>query len=830
MRLLSLSLRGVTRFDQIASVDFDALGPGLISLVGTNGSGKTSYLESLPALLFGAFPSRPGSLYDHCNGKDAFIEATFEDDAGAELKLRLALDCDRKTAERYVFLDGKSVTTGRAAEFDAEVERRFGSRALFLASVFASQNKSGNFLLLKKSERKDLFTELLGLDSLSVLSERARSEMDTGERELGTRRAMVAQLLTELTGAQDAADDLALAEYGQVSAVEALATARADEQKAAAALDRARGAAARLRDLAAADLAAGTALDRAVAALREAEAVLPALDQQAEQRRRFLASTDPDAMRTRARERHDAALLKVTTRQGALEPLALPEADALAIRQANDLEIRKIESRKIEIQNGRTRLAELKGAAELAASTLKAAEWAVEAVRRRQGDELKRAEQDSQLLKHVPCAESDDWTRHDAQVDFQQVDLAGTCPLLGAAREAAGKLMALRSADPAFAESEAAEQAKAALALAIIEVDNCNTLLAGSSQEVADLDARARISRLQVQRCDGAAAARSELESLGLEALRHAADLKRDFQEADEAAAKKASELASIAEWLVGARETAESTLARCRAARREAEDAHVAAAQQHSEALAEAGGDPAARDRDLAEAQVWREAKERGVRAADQAVASAQARVNELASKRERLDGMERELDSMVQRVGDWKLLADALGRDGVQALEVDAAGPEVASITNELLAACYGPRFSITFETLREKTSRPGEYSEAFDVQVYDGGEVRPVEALSGGEKVVVGEAIGLAIAIFNCRKSGIRWKTFVRDETAGALDPENAMAYVQMLRRAREIAGAHQIVFVAHQEEVWQAADVQIFVDGGRISAGARDQVAA
>ena len=39
------------------------------------------------------------------------------------------------------------------------------------------------------------------------------------------------------------------------------------------------------------------------------------------------------------------------------------------------------------------------------------------------------------------------------------------------------------------------------------------------------------------------------------------------------------------------------------------------------------------------------------------------------------------------------------------LELLEIDAAGPEVAGLTNELLASCYGPRFSLTFETTRQK-----------------------------------------------------------------------------------------------------------------------------
>jgi ABC-type lipoprotein export system ATPase subunit len=86
-----------------------------------------------------------------------------------------------------------------------------------------------------------------------------------------------------------------------------------------------------------------------------------------------------------------------------------------------------------------------------------------------------------------------------------------------------------------------------------------------------------------------------------------------------------------------------------------------------------------------------------------------------------------------------------------------------------------------------------------------------------------VVVGEAISLAIAILNCRKSGRRWRSLFRDETAGALDPANAQKYVDMMRRALDLGGFANVIFVAHQPEVWERADVQLHIQGGQVIVG-------
>ena len=80
MRLNNVTLRGITRFtdSEPVRIDFDALGSGLVALVGANGAGKSTLLEAVPAALYKSLPTRPGSLYDHAHGKDAFIEAVFK--------------------------------------------------------------------------------------------------------------------------------------------------------------------------------------------------------------------------------------------------------------------------------------------------------------------------------------------------------------------------------------------------------------------------------------------------------------------------------------------------------------------------------------------------------------------------------------------------------------------------------------------------------------------------------------------------------------------------------------------------------------------------------
>ncbi|MCV5968469.1 hypothetical protein, partial [Lactococcus petauri] len=55
------------------------------------------------------------------------------------------------------------------------------------------------------------------------------------------------------------------------------------------------------------------------------------------------------------------------------------------------------------------------------------------------------------------------------------------------------------------------------------------------------------------------------------------------------------------------------------------------------------------------------------------------------------------------------WDLLADALGKNGIQAMEIDAAGPELTARMNGLLHDHFGTRWTARIDTAR--TNADGE-----------------------------------------------------------------------------------------------------------------------
>jgi exonuclease SbcC len=84
-----------------------------------------------------------------------------------------------------------------------------------------------------------------------------------------------------------------------------------------------------------------------------------------------------------------------------------------------------------------------------------------------------------------------------------------------------------------------------------------------------------------------------------------------------------------------------------------------------------------------------------------------------------------------------------------------------------------------------------------------------------------------VDLGIAIYNMRQGeGLRYETLFRDETVGALDAVNGKEYVRMLRRAMDLGGFHQVIFICHTPLVWELADRILSIGGGRVFVGDRE----
>jgi exonuclease SbcC len=211
---------------------------------------------------------------------------------------------------------------------------------------------------------------------------------------------------------------------------------------------------------------------------------------------------------------------------------------------------------------------------------------------------------------------------------------------------------------------------------------------------------------------------------------------------------------------------------------------------------------------------------------------AQIQQRQEQLKAARIRLTQVEAEYGMAKTELEDYNYLAKVFGPEEIQLCEIQAAGPEVSSLVNTLLEGCFDNKFEIRFRTQRPKADGRGMVDD-FDVEVRNKNLDRTclVDELSGGQFVLVNEAVNLGIAIYNMRQGdGIRYETLFRDETVGALDTANAKEYIRMLRRAMDLGGFHQVIFICHTPLVWELADCVLSVRDGKIVQASHEAVVA
>lgn len=194
------------------TVDFSAYDPGLVALVGINGAGKTTLIENchpFPTML-----TRSGKLQDHFCLRDSYRDLYFTDER-TDCRYRAFIQIDGQNVtgkcEYHLYREGMPLTDGRKESYENEINRLFGSLALFQRSVFTAQkNTKGNPDLSEatKGERKSLFRELRGLDYLQLYSESAREEAKGIEQTILTDRGRIQSLEELVAGSSIKEDEL----------------------------------------------------------------------------------------------------------------------------------------------------------------------------------------------------------------------------------------------------------------------------------------------------------------------------------------------------------------------------------------------------------------------------------------------------------------------------------------------------------------------------------------------------------------------------------------------------------------------------------------------
>jgi len=768
----------------------------LIAIAGPNGAGKTTILDNLHP--YRLMPSRassyaPGafSYFDHTYGV-AQKKLVWEH-GGVTYESTIIIKGAGKTKTQECYLNRVSISggvvpvslpdgtasDGKTKTYDTLVESIIGTPEMFFTAAFSSQGRR-TLADYTNGDIKALMSELLNLDTVLSLGQQANDVVRAARNQLvvlrerandaanvETLRGEVALTLSECETALVSLNDTreqrstVLAQVNKrLAEAQAGAAAQADTIRRAATLAEHQAAVQRrlTEDMKAHDEAARATAAEILRAkhaakdqLRAADAHIAATNERIARGRQLIASREEIEQRI-------AVGKQITDVELPAARAALAEADQI------DADIRAAEA-----------------AIETARATLNLINQGGKALQNTYDGLCARAK----LVDEVPC---------------HGTDLQGKCKLLAEAVTARAGIPATQ----AELEAKRAERATARTQLDAA-TDAREALTAKDTAALA-----AEVRRLEAQE-RAAAGLETKLEQIDAAQLQLDADLQA-LAELQEAAARLAADLLLADNRLDEAQTIAEKRTEQIRASA----DDELSILQAELDALppTDAEGlrkaEAAAQVAVEALAETERQITEQHARIAtlNERARHLEAEANALAADVERARRMEDE-------VAQWTLLSKALGPDGIVALCIDDAGPTLTTYCNDLLSACYGPRFSVAIQTQRE--TKDGTLRETFDIIVYDAerGDEKSIRDVSGGERIWINECMTRAIALYQAEASGRRYGCLFADESDGALDGDKKRQYAAMKRRVLELGGYQREFFISHSPEVREAADTVIDV---------------
>jgi len=195
--------------------------------------------------------------------------------------------------------------------------------------------------------------------------------------------------------------------------------------------------------------------------------------------------------------------------------------------------------------------------------------------------------------------------------------------------------------------------------------------------------------------------------------------------------------------------------------------------------------------------------------------VGAAQQKVMVLKDLKVRLKDLTVQREGLARQVGQYKLLERAFGKDGVPALLIEQALPEIESRANILLDRLSEGNMSVRFATQAQfKDKKRDDLKETLDILISDGAGTRDYELYSGGEAFRVNFAIRLALSELLAKRAGARLQTLVVDEGFGSQDAMGRQHLIEAINMVKQDFA--KVLVITHIDELKEAFPNRIEVE--------------
>lgn len=837
-----LRISGFLSYREEVEINFDNVDLACIS--GHNGAGKSSMLDALTWALFGEARGRGTDVINlHQDVKSAEVSLIF-DYEGNTFKVQRILPRTKSAVLEFQALDGKiwkPLTEKTTRDTQARIIQTLRlDYETFINASFFLQGKADQFTQKKPGERKTVLGSILGLEVWEEYKARAAEKRKLIEEEVVDLEARISEIEFELSQEGERRSHLeelersllssSKARAGQEAALEALrknAVLIGEQKKQADALAASLQREQNAMNALSQRLSAKESEQRTFLDLIQRSAEIERSLSEWKQRSAFLEQLEETASKFRELEMKRSPLLALIAAESAryLEEQRGLQKEQQEILQ-HEAALKELQPRLLEAQ-------EKLGLAELNVKELRSVE-----------EQRSRLREQQAALKAENDALYSSMQEIKTRLESLKAANGASCPLCGQElseehREettsqlaAEGKKQGDKHRANQSELSRMAQDVKDLSARASELSASENELLRYSSL-TTQLTSRIETIQAAIQTWEAAGKRRLE-EVIGLlETSSFALDARQHLASLD----VKLSELAydaSVHEEIrrsVAAGREVESQHNRLQSARDvnkqiEGEIASLKAeialkqdlvgklAADHQEFiqnLRDAEG--AASDLNLLEKEVF-DLREEENRIRGQ-VGAARQKVEVLASQKNRKKDFLVLRDEANLKIARYKTLERSFGRDGVPALLIEQALPQIEQKANDLLDRLSDGAMSLRFVTQAEyKNKKRDDLKETLDIQISDSSGVRDYEMYSGGEAFRVNFAVRLALSEILAQRKGARLQTLVIDEGFGSQDALGRQRLVEAINLVRHDFA--KILVITHLDELKDAFPSRIEVD--------------
>lgn len=841
---IHLRISGFLSYRDPVELHFNTFDLACIS--GHNGAGKSSLLDAITWSLFGEARGRSSEVINlNQEVKAAEVALTFEHE-GNTYRVQRTLPRNKSTVLEFQIQGGdgwKPLTEKTTRDTQARIEQTLRlDYETFVNASFFLQGKADQFTQQSPSKRKDVLSNILGLEIWEEYKNRAAEKRKAIEREVDEIEGRVAEIDAEL--AEEEArkrrlEELQLSLKQLSAAREVQESVLANIRRNAALLDEQRKLTSTLsKSLENARRALGSLEDRLAAKgidrasyanLVERAKEIEAAHEEWQKARRELEDWEKTASQFREHEKERAPLLEKI----AAEKARLEEERRALLEKEGELEKQRLEigGLTVDIEKKRALLEEAEARVK----------ERVELENKRNSARERQAEMkaENENLK----AQMDELK---ARIDRLKSAEGSECPLCGQPLSEEHRKSTLKQLETEGKQKgdqyRANQKELTELAKQITEYEVRITKLASAeneriqyASEVSQLTER--MERLQALGMDWESTGKKRLKEVEklLESGKYAVNEQKQLAKLDKQLAKlgydasahdearaRESELRSAEEEFVNLKSAKEAmkqiddeiASLNSEIVNRKSEIVNLEAEYQSVKSSLETA-EAQLPNLDDAERELFRlRESENKVRAE---LGGAQQRVDILKTQRARKADFEKEREELQRQIARHKTLERAFGKDGVPALLIEQALPQIETKANEILDRLSDGQMFIRFVTQAEyKDKKREDLKETLDIQISDTAGIRNYEMYSGGEAFRVNFAIRLALSEILAQRKGARLQTLVIDEGFGSQDTQGRQRLIEAINLVKNDFA--KILVITHLDELKDAFPTRIEVEKG------------